>query len=280
LHFQKVTDEELKKTEMLVNELIRNNQSAVIREESFEDAKKAGAMALFGEKYGERVRMVRFGDSIELCGGTHVENTNRIGYFKILSESSIAAGIRRIEAITGRKVEQYFDSQESVIRELNDLLGNPKDIAKTVRNLIDEKAEMLKKIESYTRQQIAATRKILLGQMKKAGDINLIYGETALLDSADAVKDTAFQLRDQVENLCLVLGSRINGKPLLTVMMTDNLVKEKKLNAAEVVKEAAKEIQGGGGGQAFYATAGGKNMDGLTKAVEKAVEIVVSHSNK
>jgi len=279
-HFHKVTDEELKKAEKIVNELIRSNQTAVILEETFENARKAGAMALFGEKYGERVRMVRFGDSIELCGGTHVENTSRIGYFKILSESSIAAGIRRIEAITGRKVEQYFDSQESVIRELNDLLGNPKDIAGSVRNLLDEKAGMQKKIESYTRQQIDATKKVLLGKIKKTADFNLISGETTLLDSAEAVKDTAFQLRDQVENLCLVLGSRINGKPLLTVMLADNLVKEKKLNAAEVVKEAAREIQGGGGGQAFYATAGGKHMDGLAKAVEKAVEAIVKHPVK
>jgi alanyl-tRNA synthetase len=273
-HFQKVTDEELKKTEMMVNDLIRNNQTAIIREESYENAIKAGAVALFGEKYGERVRMVRFGDSIELCGGTHVENTGRIGYFKILSESSIAAGIRRIEAITGRIYEQYTDRQESVIRELNDILGNPKDIVLAVRNLLDEKADLHKRMEYYIQQQIAATKSMLLSQVKKTGDINLISGETTLLDSADAVKDTAFQLRDQVENLYLVLGSRINGKPLLTVMMADKLVKERGLNASEIVKTAAREIQGGGGGQAFYATAGGKNMEGLAKAIEKAVEMV------
>jgi alanyl-tRNA synthetase len=269
-HFQKVTDDELKKTERLVNEWIRNNQNAVVQEETYEDARKAGAMALFGEKYGERVRVVQFGDSIELCGGTHVENTGMIGYFKIVSESSIAAGIRRIEAITGRAYEQYADRQESVLRELHEILGGPKDIAGTVRDLMDEKAALQKKTESYTLQQIAATKKMLIGNIKKTGDINLIAGETTLLDSADAVKDAAFQLRDQVENLYLVLGSRINGKPMLTVMIADKLVKEKGLNAAEIVKAAAGEIDGGGGGQAFYATAGGKNMEGLSKAVEKA----------
>jgi alanyl-tRNA synthetase len=278
-HFQKVTDEELNRTEMLVNELIRNNQTVSIREETYENARKSGAMMLFGEKYGERVRMVQFGNSIELCGGTHVENTGRIGHFKILSESSIAAGIRRIEAITGRKVEQYFEKQESVIRELNEILGNPKDIASAVRNLLDEKEGMQKKIESYVQQQISATKDMLIKQIKKAGGINAICGETDLLDSAEAVKDTAFQLRNQVENLYLVLGSRINGKPLITVMIADNLVKEKGLNAAEIVKTAAKEIQGGGGGQDFYATAGGKNMDGLAKAIEKAAELVLFKKN-
>ena len=279
-HFQKVTDEELKKTERLVNELIRENQTAIVREETFENARKSGAMALFGEKYGERVRMVQFGDSIELCGGTHVENTGRIGYFKILSESSIAAGIRRIEAITGRGYEEYADRQESVIRELNEILGNPKDMVRAVRNLLDEKADLQKRMESFVRQQIAATKNNLLDKVKKIGDINLICGETPLLDSADAVKDTAFQLRDQVENLYLVLGSQVNGKPLLTVMMADKLVKEKGLNAAEIVRTAAKEIQGGGGGQAFYATAGGKNPEGLAKAIEKAVEAALGRNKQ
>jgi len=273
-HFQKLTEAEMLKVETMVNEMIRNNHPAHIREESFEDAKKAGAMALFGEKYGDRVRMVRFGNSIELCGGTHTDNTCRIGSFKIVSESSIAAGIRRIEAITGRKVDEYVEKQESALREMSSLLGNPPDLVKAVKNLLDEKAEIQKKMESFNRQQIDATKSTLLNQVRKIGDINLIYGETTLLDSAEAVKDTAYQLRSQVENLFLVLGSLIGGKPLLTVMLSDNLVKEKGLNAAEIVRMAAREIQGGGGGQPFYATAGGKNPAGMSKAIEKAVEYI------
>lgn len=273
-HFQKLTEEEIRKVEEKVNEMIRNNHSAHIQEESFENARKAGAMALFGEKYGDRVRMVRFGDSIELCGGTHIENTCLIGSFKIISESSIAAGIRRIEAITGRKYDQYVKKQESDLREMNDLLGNPPDLLKAVKSLLEEKEVLQKKTEAYGRQQINATKSNLLGLIQKKGDINLITGETDLLDSADAVKDTAYQLRSQVDNLFLVLGSVINGKPLLTVMLSDNLVKDKGLNAAEIVRMAAKEIQGGGGGQPFYATAGGKDPKGLQKAIEKAIEVI------
>ncbi|MBN2273510.1 MAG: alanine--tRNA ligase [Bacteroidales bacterium] len=273
-HFQKLGEDEIRKVEILVNEMIRNNHDVHIREDSFENARKAGAMALFGEKYGDRVRMVQFGDSIELCGGTHIENTCQIGYFKIISESSIAAGIRRIEAITGSGYERFVEKQETVMKELNLLLGNPPDLIKAVSNLLDEKNQLQKKITLHNQQQINATKDTLLRQVKKVGDINLIYGETPMLDSAEAVKDTAYQLRNQVENLCLILGSLINEKPLLTIMIADNLVKEKNLNASDIVKIAAKEIQGGGGGQPFYATAGGKTPGGLSKAVEKAVETV------
>ena len=273
-HYQKMTEEEVSKVEALVNDMIRNNHHAEIQEESFENARKAGAMALFGEKYGDRVRMVRFGDSIELCGGTHIENTCLIGSFKIVSESSIAAGIRRIEAITGRKYDQYKEKQESDIREMNALLGNPPDLVRAVKSLLEERTMLQKKMETYSQQQINATKGILLTRVQKIGDINLIQGETNLLDSAEAVKDTAFQLRSQVKNLFLVLGSVINGKPMLTVMISDNLVKENGFNAAEIVQIAAKEIQGGGGGQPFYATAGGKNPEGLSKAIEKAVKFI------
>jgi alanyl-tRNA synthetase len=275
-HFQKLTNEEIKRIELLVNRMIRENQPAHITLESFENSRKMGAMALFGEKYGDRVRVVKFGDSVELCGGTHVENTGQIGYFKIISESSIAAGIRRIEAITGRKYEQYAEKQEFTLRNLNELLGNPQDLIKAVKNLLDEKTEIQKKIELYNQQQINTIKTSLLNQVKKIGGINLIYGETTILDSSEAVKDTAFQLRALVDNVYLVLGSIVNGKPMLTVMIADNLVKEKGLNASEIVRIAAKEIQGSGGGQSFYATAGGKNADGLGRAIEVAVGFVMN----
>ncbi|MBN1416803.1 MAG: alanine--tRNA ligase [Bacteroidales bacterium] len=279
-HFQKVTREEIIKTELLVNDMIQNNHVARIQEETYEDARKAGAMALFGEKYGDRVRVVRFGNSAELCGGTHVENTCKIGHFKIVSESSIAAGIRRIEAITGRKYGQFAEKQESTIRELNELLGNPPDLVKAVKILLEEKAAIQKKMELFNQQQVNTTKTMLLSQSRKMDEVHLVFGETTLLDSAEAVKDTAFQLRAQVDNLFLVLGSVIDGKPLLTVMIADKLVKEKNLNAAEIVKQAAKEIQGGGGGQPFYATAGGKNPEGLSRAIEKAVGFVLNVTNR
>jgi alanyl-tRNA synthetase len=274
-HFQKLTDEETRKVESLVNEMIRENIPAQVSEDTFDNARQMGAMALFGEKYGNNVRVVKFGDSIELCGGTHVKNTGQIGFFKILSESSIAAGIRRIEAITGRKYEQYAEKQENILKELHAIMGNPPDLFKAVKNLVDEKTEMQKRLDEFRQQKIKSVKSELLHNLRKAGKINLISGVTDMLDSAEQLRDLAFQLRGQTDNIFLALGAVINDKPLLTVMMSDNLVKEMKLNAAEIVKTAAKEINGGGGGQAFYATAGGKNIDGLNRAVEKAVEFIL-----
>ncbi len=275
-HFQKLTDEEILKVESLVNDMIRKDVSAQVSEDTFDNARKMGAMALFGEKYGDNVRVVKFGDSVELCGGTHVKSTGQIGFFKIVSESSIAAGIRRIEAITGRKYEQYAINQENIIKNLNAVLGNPPDLLKAVNTLVAEKAEMQKKLEEFTQQKISSVKSELLSSSRKAGQINLISGITNKLDSADQMRDLAFQLRGQADNVFLALGAIINDKPLLTVMISDNLVKEMKLNASEIVKTAAKEINGGGGGQAFYATAGGKNINGLNRAVEKAMEFALA----
>ncbi len=274
-HFQKLTDEEIQKVESLVNEMIRENISAQVSEDTFDNARKMGAMALFGEKYGDYVRVVKFGDSIELCGGTHVKNTGQIGFFKIISESSIAAGIRRIEAITGRKYEQYAENQENIIKELKTLLGNPADLLKAVKNIVAEKAEMQKKLDGFIQQKINSVKSELLSNSRRAGRIKLISGITDKLDSAEQVRDLAYQIRGQADNIFLALGAVINDKPLLTVMMSDKLVEEMKLNASEIIKTAAKEINGGGGGQAFYATAGGKNIEGLNRAVEKAVEFAL-----
>jgi alanyl-tRNA synthetase len=273
-HFQKVSEEELKAIENLVNQMIRESQPAHIREESYESAQKAGAMALFGEKYGDQVRVVQFGNSVELCGGTHVGNTSLIGSFKIVSESSVAAGIRRIEAITGRQYERYVSEQESLLSNISDILGNPGDLVKSVTSLVEENAAFRKKLEQISQEQINRTKRELISQVRKTGEINLVSGEISGFDNADAIRDLAYQIRNQMENVFIVLGSVINGKPILTVMLSDKLVAENKLNAGEIIRAAAPEIKGGGGGQPFFATAGGKNPEGLSKAIEKAISFI------
>jgi alanyl-tRNA synthetase len=272
-HFSKVTDEEIQQIETIVNHKIRENISSDIKEMSIDDARKLGAMALFGEKYGDTVRVVTFDKkySIELCGGTHVQSTAQIGLFKIVSESAVASGIRRIEAITSLKAEQYFNEQNTLIHELRALLKNPKDVLKSVQALIDQNSELQKQIAAMLRDKARDLKKELLDKQQHINGINFI-AEKIELDSADAIKNLSFELRDQVDNLFMVLGADIKGKPSLSVIISDNLVKDKKLNAGDIIREIAKEILGGGGGQPFYATAGGTNSNGLTKALERAKE--------
>ncbi|HET6225152.1 MAG TPA: alanine--tRNA ligase [Bacteroidia bacterium] len=272
-HFSKVTEDEIQQIETIVNHKIRENIAADIKEMPIDDARKLGAMALFGEKYGEVVRVVTFDKnySIELCGGTHVPSTAQIGLFKIVSESAVASGIRRIEAITSLKAEQFFNDQIDLIHQLKSLLKNPKDVLKSVQGLLDQNAELQKQVASLHRDKAKDLKKELLGKKQQINGINFI-AEKIELDSADAIKNLSFELRDQVENLFMVLGADVNGKPSLSVIISDSLVKDKKLNAGNIVREIAKEILGGGGGQPFYATAGGTNSQGLTKALEKAKE--------
>ncbi len=272
-HFQKVSDEELTKIEQMVNHKIRDNIPSDIHEMSFNEAQKLGAMALFGEKYGDTVRVVKFGDSVELCGGTHVSSTGKIGYFKIISESAIAAGVRRIEAITGTRFDKYLSDREKLIRQISTILKNPQNLEKAVQNLVDENAALLKQLGSLNREKVNRLKKKLLDKIQKKNNINLI-AERIEADSTDMIRDLSFQLKNQVSDLYLVIGSNIEGKANLTVMISDNLVREKKLNASHIVREAAKEIDGGGGGQPFFATAGGKNPDGIDKAIQKAVELL------
>ena len=273
-HFQKVSREELDQIQARVNQLIReNNVKEENRAVAFDEAKKLGAIALFGEKYGDFVRVIKFGQSVELCGGTHVPSTGQIGLFVITSESAISAGVRRIEAITGEKAEAYFKKQQDELSEVKAILNNTQNLKKTIEELVAQNNKLQKQIEEFERQAAAGIKQELKNKVQAIGGVNVI-AEVISLDSAQAVRDLAYQLKGEVENLFLVLGSAISGKPSITVMIADNLVAEKGLNAGAIVREAAKEMQGGGGGQAYYATAGGKDLNGLAATVAKAKTFV------
>jgi len=274
-HFAKVSDEEISRIEAVVNRKIRENVGVVIQSMSFAEASQTGAMALFGEKYGDVVRVVTMDElfSIELCGGTHVKATGQIGFFKIVSESAVAAGVRRIEAITGIKSEEFIHQQNEEIKALKELLKNPKDLSKSLEQLLEENASLKKEAEKAVLDRVSVLKKELAAKHTSFNGINFISEEVEL-PNAEAVKSLAYQTKDIVANLVLVLGAIIDGKPNLTVMISENLIKEKGLDARVFIKELAKEIQGGGGGQPFYATAGGKNAAGLKTALEKAKDLI------
>ena len=273
-HFSKVTDEELEQIERDVNDKIRANYMLEEKRTTpIQEAREMGAMALFGEKYGEVVRVIKFGSSVELCGGTHVKSTGEIGFFKIISESAVAAGIRRIEAITSLKAEEYFEQKEKLIREVSEALKHPKDLVKAVNDLMQQNADLTKKIEALNREKAKVVKAELTHKIKPFNGLNLIV-ERVDLDST-SIKDIAFQLKAEMNNTVMVLGSENDGKPNLSVMVTEDLVKSKNLHAGNLVKEMAKEIQGGGGGQPFFATAGGNNLSGLSAALKK-IETLLS----
>lgn len=273
-HFQKMTDEEIEQVETLVNEKIRANSSREEnREMPMQKAQEMGAMMLFGEKYGESVRVIKFGQSVELCGGTHVEATGQIGLFKIVSESAIAAGIRRIEAITGKRAEKYVHDQINTLKNIRETVKGSKDILASVMNLLKENSELSKKIEAFGRERLKILKGNLKSKVLAENGINIIADQVDV-DNAAMLKDLAFQLKNEVENLYLVLGADIDGKPNLAVMISENLVADKGLNAGQIVREAGREIQGGGGGQPFFATAGGKNVSGIQAAIEKALSFI------
>ena len=270
-HFQKVTDEELRQVERLVNSMIREDLPLdEHRDTPIEEAKKLGAIALFGEKYGDKVRVVRFGPSCEFCGGIHAASTGRIGMFKIISESSVAAGIRRIEAKTGIECEEMMYALEDSIKAIRSLFNNAKDLRGVIQKYIDEHDAMKKSIEAFQAQAVERAKESLV---EKARIVNGVTVASAVLPlSAQAAKDLAFKVREAIgENLLCVIGSVEAGKPMLTVMMSDDVVKDHDLNAGQLVREAAKLIQGGGGGQPHFATAGGKNPDGLSAAVDAII---------
>ena len=271
-HFQKVTDEQLRQVEHLVNAKIRANiPLKEYRNIPIEEAKELGAIALFGEKYGDHVRVIQFGSSIEFCGGTHVAATGHIGMVKIVSESSVAAGVRRIEAYTGARVEEMMDNLQDSIRDLKALFNNAPDLGGTIRKYIEENAGLKKQVEEFMKEKEALLKEKLLQSVKEVNGVKLIKFCAPL--PAETVKNIAFQLRGQItENLFFVAGTEFEGKPMLTVMLSDNLVANG-LKAGALVKEAAKLILGGGGGQPHFATAGGKNPDGLSAAVDKIVEL-------
>jgi alanyl-tRNA synthetase len=237
----------------------------------------SGVTALFGEKYGDFVRIITFDEkfSKELCGGTHIKATGHIGYFKIISESAVAAGVRRIEAITGIAVENYINEQTKLVNQLKEILKNPKDITKSIESLVDENNRLKKEMEKVVMERSSGLKNELAKTAELINGINFIAQKVDLPNS-DAVKNLAYNLKDIVPNLFLVLGVEIDGKPGITVMIAENLVKEKNLNAGTIVRELAQEIKGGGGGQPFFATAGGSDASGLGKALEKARGFVKS----
>ena len=270
-HFQKVTDEELRQVERMVNSMIREDIPLdEHRDTPLEEAKKLGAIALFGEKYGDKVRVVRFGPSCEFCGGIHAASTGRIGMFKIISESSVAAGIRRIEAKTGVECEEMMYALEDSIKAIRSLFNNAKDLRGVIEKYIEEHDSMKKSIESFQAQAVERAKDALV---EKARMVNGVTVASAVLPmSAQSAKDLAFKVREAIgENLLCVIGSVDQGKPMLTVMMSEDVVKDHNLNAGQLVREAAKLIQGGGGGQPHFATAGGKNPDGLSAAVDAII---------
>ncbi len=270
-HFQKLTDEEIEKVEKIVNEKIRLNSALEEnRAMPIEAAKESGAMMLFGEKYGDAVRVIKFGESVELCGGTHVKATGQIGMLKIVSESAIAAGVRRIEAITASHAERYINEQLNILKNIQEVIKGSKDVLGSVTTLLKQNTDLSKQIENFQRESLKIAKANLKSKVLEEGGINII-ADTIVIDNAALVKDLAFQIKGEIDNLFLVLGANINGKPNLTIMISDNIVAEKGLNAGQIVREAGKEIKGGGGGQPFYATAGGKDVSGLEAAIEKAL---------
>jgi alanyl-tRNA synthetase len=273
-HFQKMTDEEIEQVETLVNEKIRANTSREEnREMSMQKAQELGAMMLFGEKYGESVRVIKFGESVELCGGTHVDATGQIGLFKIVSESAIAAGVRRIEAITGKRAEKYVTDQINTLKNIRETVKGSKDILSGVMNLLKENTELSKKIEAFGRERLKILKANLKSKVLTENGVNIIADQVDV-DNAAMLKDLAFQLKNEVENLYLVLGADIDGKPNLAIMISEDLVNDKGLNAGQIVREAGREIKGGGGGQPFFATAGGKDVSGIQAAIEKALSFI------
>ena len=272
-HFQKVTDDEIRQVERMVNEMIRADiPLEEHRDLPFEEAKKIGAIALFGEKYGDKVRVVCFGPSCEFCGGIHAKATGKIGFFKIVSESSVAAGIRRIEAKTGRECEELLYRAQDMIRALKGLFNSTGDLQTVIQKYIEEHDSMKKNLELFQAQRVQNLSQELL---TKARIVNGVTVVTARLEMMPNVaKDLVFKIRERhPENLLCVVGTVFDGKPLLNVMLSEDMVKDHGLNAGQLVREAAKLMQGGGGGQPHFASAGGKNLDGLSAAIDKVIEL-------
>lgn len=272
-HFQKVTDEELHKVAAIVNRLIRQN---LILEEfraiPMTEAQKMGAIAIFGEKYGDLVRVIKYGDSIELCGGTHVRATGQIGFFKIMNESSVSAGVRRIEAITADKAEEYIVNSFSLVAEIEKMFKSNRNVIENITSLLQENEGLKKDLEKFEGESLRIMKEGVKNEIAVEKGINMIYKVMSL--PQPRVKDLAFQLKGEFEKIILVVGGVTNGKPHLTVMISDSLVKEVGLHAGQIVKEAAQEIKGGGGGQPFFATAGGSEPAGIERAIAKAEKLI------
>ena len=277
-HFQKVTPEELRQVERIVNSRIRQDIPLQDhRDLPMDEAKKLGAIALFGEKYGDRVRVVQFDKSVEFCGGCHVKSTGRIGMFRIVSESSVAAGVRRIEAITGEAAEESVYAMENMLNDLKGFFNNAKDLTAAIRKTIDENDGLKKQVDAYVKERLATLRDKLVNSATEQAGVRLVQTVIPTSVAPDAVKDLAFQISNILpENTLVVIGSTHEGKPLLTVMISKDLVAGRQLNAGTLVREAAKLIKGGGGGAPHFATAGGKDAAELEAAVKKVVELALN----
>ncbi|RXR31469.1 alanine--tRNA ligase [Flavobacterium piscinae] len=272
-HFSKVTDEEIRQVEAFVNQRIEEQLQLVEhRNIPIQQAMAQGAMALFGEKYGDTVRMIEFGNSKELCGGIHVKNTADIWHFKIISEGAVAAGIRRIEAITGDAVKDYYKNQENTLAELKETLKNPQDILKSVVSLQDDNAKLKKQIEQLLREKAKSLKGELASALQVINGIQFLAKQVDL--NPEGAKDLAYELGNLGTNIFLVLATAEENKPMLTCYISKELVASHNLNAGQVVRELGKYIQGGGGGQPFFATAGGKNVGGIKEALERAVDYI------
>ncbi|MBQ3535795.1 MAG: alanine--tRNA ligase [Alistipes sp.] len=276
-HFQKVTPEQLREVEKLVNKAIRSNYPLEEnREATMEEANAMGAIALFGEKYGDKVRVVKFGDSVELCGGTHTSATGTIGVFKIVSESAISAGVRRIEAVTSERAEEMLYAVEDQIRTVAELVNNPK-VEVAIKKMIESNEALQHEIDQLHKEQVDAIVEKIMA--KRDPEAKYFVVARQMPYASNMIKDLAYALRAKVADLVLVLGNVTNDKPTLTIMLGDEIV-AKGVDAGAVVREAAKVMNGGGGGQKFFATAGGKNPDALQAAIEKAVEIILAKINE
>ncbi|MFV8268375.1 alanine--tRNA ligase [Flavobacterium sp. GT2N3] len=272
-HFAKMTEAELQQVEDFVNERIQEQLPLIERRNiPFAQAVSEGAMALFGEKYGDEVRAIKFGDSMELCGGIHVKNTAEIWHFKIVSEGAVAAGIRRIEAITSEAVKAHFASYENTLNEVKSALKNPQDILKAVQSMQEENTKLTKQIEALVKDKVKNLKASLIAEIQEINGVQFLAKQVDL--SPEGAKDLAYELGHLGNNLFLVLATADEEKPMLTCYISKELVADKNLNAGQVVRELGKFIEGGGGGQPFFATAGGKNVAGIQQALEKAIEFV------
>ncbi|MCT4614290.1 MAG: alanine--tRNA ligase [Marinifilaceae bacterium] len=275
-HFQKLSYEEISKVEEIVNQKIRQNIKLDVRNNiPMKEAEALGAMALFGEKYGDLVRVVKYNDSVELCGGTHVEATGQIGYFKIVSESAISAGVRRIEAITADKSENFINDKLDTLRLIEQMFKSNKNLIKNIEDLMSENQDLKKDLDEFNKARLQILKKELKSDISVTKGVNFI-SQKLEVQNAGEIKEIAFQLKSEIDSLVFIAGADISGKANLTIMIADNLVKEFGLNAGQIVREAAKEIQGGGGGQAFFASAGGKDASRVQEAMDKAKNMILA----
>ena len=272
-HFQKVTEEEIRQVERMVNDMIRQDISLQeFRDTPIEEARKLGAIALFGEKYGDKVRVVKFGPSVEFCGGIHAQSTGHIGMFKIVNEASIAAGIRRIEAKTGKECEELLYHMEDTLRALKALFNNAKDLEGTIQKYINEHDDLKKQVEKFTGETVERLKEKMLNSPRIINGVKVFA--SVLPMKPELAKDLVFKVRAaEPESSICVVGSVSDNRPMLNVIISEDLVKDHGLNAGQLVREAAKLIQGGGGGQPHFASAGGKNPDGISAAVDKVIEL-------